>query len=154
MSTLSIGIRPRTDLQERLPVWRARLEEERTFLIAQTCIMAAERETFPTLADDAVTVAQVAATHAALGEVDDALARMDDGVYGSCLGCGRAIDKDRLDVLPMTPRCSPCQRERRSGRLRWTDPAGTPARSAAVRGGTALMHTYQSVARSPVERPG
>lgn len=123
MSATSTSLRIPTNLHEQLPAWRARLEEERKFLLAQCFIMVVEREEFPTLADNQVTAAQVAATEAAIVEVDEALARMDRGDYGSCLDCGRAINPDRLDVLPMTPRCRPCQRGRRPGHLSRTNQA-------------------------------
>jgi hypothetical protein len=71
------------------------LEEERTFLLAQSVVMAAEREAFPTLADDPSVAAHVAATEAALVEVDDALARMDTGEYH-----GAARDYRTGDLRP------------------------------------------------------
>ena len=40
-----------------------------------------------------------------LVEIDDALARMDDGTYGRCETCGRAIARDRLRTLPLTTHC-------------------------------------------------
>lgn len=110
MSAPSSSLRNPAHLHDRLPAWRARLEEERRFLLAQSFIMAAEREALPTRCDDPATVALVAATDTALVDVDSALARMESGDYGSCLVCGRAIPAARLDVLPMTPRCRPCQR--------------------------------------------
>lgn len=108
MSALSTTLENQTNLQEQLPTWRARLTEEREFLLAQRFIMAAERASFPTLADRDGTVALVAGTDSALVDVNAALARMDSGDYGSCLACGQAVPAERLDVLPMTPRCGPC----------------------------------------------
>jgi DnaK suppressor protein len=37
-----------------------------------------------------------------------ALARMDDGSYGRCTGCGEAIPLGRLMVFPETPTCQHC----------------------------------------------
>ncbi|HMC52115.1 MAG TPA: TraR/DksA C4-type zinc finger protein, partial [Acidimicrobiales bacterium] len=37
---------------------------------------------------------------AELGEVEHALHRLDDGTYGKCEACGKAIDDDRLQALP------------------------------------------------------
>lgn len=40
-----------------------------------------------------------------------ALARMAEGRYGICTGCGETISEDRLEVLPATPFCRRCARE-------------------------------------------
>jgi DnaK suppressor protein len=40
--------------------------------------------------------------------IDAALARMDDGTYGACLGCGQPIDVARLELRPYGPKCVPC----------------------------------------------
>lgn len=41
-------------------------------------------------------------------EVDRALARLDDGTYGSCVACGEDIAVERLQVLPATALCFDC----------------------------------------------
>jgi DnaK suppressor protein len=41
--------------------------------------------------------------------VDAALARLDDGSYGTCLRCGRPIAPERLDALPWAAHCIECQ---------------------------------------------
>ncbi|MEV6196395.1 TraR/DksA C4-type zinc finger protein [Streptomyces sp. NPDC051920] len=45
-----------------------------------------------------------------LGEVEDAVARVRDGSYGVCRNCSEAIPVERLEILPHTPFCVPCQR--------------------------------------------
>lgn len=45
---------------------------------------------------------------AELGQVDEALARVADGTYGVCAGCGRPIPDARLEVRPFAERCVPC----------------------------------------------
>ena len=45
-----------------------------------------------------------------LTEIDEALARMDAGTYGVCATCGNQIPVRRLDVMPFTMFCVPCQR--------------------------------------------
>ena len=37
-----------------------------------------------------------------------ALARIDDGEFGFCLGCGEPIPRARLALDPTTPRCVAC----------------------------------------------
>ncbi len=43
-----------------------------------------------------------------LAQVDAALVRVDDGSYGTCTTCGRAIAAGRLEALPATPVCVSC----------------------------------------------
>jgi RNA polymerase-binding transcription factor len=43
-----------------------------------------------------------------LAEVDAALARQDQGAYGSCAVCGRPIGAERLAARPATDRCIAC----------------------------------------------
>ncbi len=43
-----------------------------------------------------------------LAAVDDALARLDAGGYGTCERCGAAIGAERLAALPATRRCIGC----------------------------------------------
>jgi DnaK suppressor protein len=40
-----------------------------------------------------------------LGHVQAALQRVEDGTYGKCVDCGRAISDARLEALPWTPYC-------------------------------------------------
>lgn len=44
-----------------------------------------------------------------LAQVDAALARLDQGVYGNCGGCGEPIPLQRLMVQPAATRCAACQ---------------------------------------------
>jgi RNA polymerase-binding protein DksA len=43
-----------------------------------------------------------------LDQVGEALERMDEGVYGKCQSCGRAIPVARLEALPYTKLCVDC----------------------------------------------
>jgi DnaK suppressor protein len=43
-----------------------------------------------------------------LAELDRALARIDDGSYGTCADCGGDIGEERRRALPGTPRCFEC----------------------------------------------
>lgn len=43
-----------------------------------------------------------------LALIQDALARLEDGSYGRCTGCGDEIPYGRLAVFPETPTCQGC----------------------------------------------
>jgi RNA polymerase-binding transcription factor DksA len=40
-----------------------------------------------------------------VAEIDEALARIDDGTYGTCKVCGRVIPEERLDAIPYATLC-------------------------------------------------
>ncbi|MBC8751245.1 TraR/DksA family transcriptional regulator [Paraburkholderia podalyriae] len=44
-----------------------------------------------------------------LQQIDVALARIDAGRYGACVGCGDPIGYERLVAAPYTARCVSCQ---------------------------------------------
>ena len=44
-----------------------------------------------------------------LKQLDQALERIEEGTYGLCEECGRKIDDRRLEILPSTLYCTPCQ---------------------------------------------
>jgi RNA polymerase-binding transcription factor DksA len=43
-----------------------------------------------------------------IGELQDALERIDKGTYGRCQRCGREIDPERLEIVPTTSLCAEC----------------------------------------------
>lgn len=43
-----------------------------------------------------------------LGAIDNALERIEAGVYGTCVECGRVIPKTRLNAIPFTAHCVKC----------------------------------------------
>jgi DnaK suppressor protein len=45
-----------------------------------------------------------------LKQIDQALARVDEGNYGICEECGEKIDRKRLEILPFVPHCIRCQK--------------------------------------------
>jgi len=51
--------------------------------------------------------------------VDEAIARLDAGKYGTCLGCGGPIPLDRLIALPFAAYCVDCQHKRNRARRDW-----------------------------------
>jgi DnaK suppressor protein len=40
-----------------------------------------------------------------LSEIDAALQRMEEGMYGMCVACGRPIDEERLEAVPYATLC-------------------------------------------------
>ena len=44
-----------------------------------------------------------------VADIDQALLRMEEGSYGICARCGRAIDERRLEALPTARYDAPCQ---------------------------------------------
>jgi RNA polymerase-binding transcription factor DksA len=46
---------------------------------------------------------------ASLGEVREALRKFDEGTYGLCESCGRAVAEKRLRALPFATHCIDCQ---------------------------------------------
>lgn len=60
------------------------------------------------LEDDEVLERLGAANQQELGQLQNALKRIDDGSYGTCAQCGEPISDARLDVLPQTMLCRTC----------------------------------------------
>ena len=50
-----------------------------------------------------------------IAAIDAALARIDDGTFGNCLGCGRQIAAERLEAVPWTTQCIDCKRKEERG---------------------------------------
>ncbi|WP_328834026.1 TraR/DksA C4-type zinc finger protein [Streptomyces sp. NBC_00252] len=85
---------------------RQRLEHERASRLTQ---LQAVDEAGPDTGEQLMS-AQKDTIRRVLAEVDAAFARVQDGTYGSCRGCSRAIPVERLEILPYTSFCVPCQR--------------------------------------------
>lgn len=45
-----------------------------------------------------------------LYSIDEAMKRVEDGTYGLCIQCGKAIPKKRLKAVPHTSLCIDCQK--------------------------------------------
>ena len=50
----------------------------------------------------------IVSAHDRIERIESALARMRDGSYGFCSGCGAAIPEHRLRAQPWTASCSQC----------------------------------------------
>ena len=94
---------------------RAELDEERDVLRAKIAELdaAGERLDFDGGFADSAQVAAEQGENKVLYEqlrrdlddIERALARMDDGTYGTCEVCGKEIGDARLEVMPSTSRC-------------------------------------------------
>src|SRR4051812_46819281 len=95
---------------------RASLEDERTRLRAQLLGQAPGDVGAADFDENFADSGQVAAEQGeqralvnqltdALADVDRALAKMDDGTYGTCEVCGKEIAEARLEAMPATRWC-------------------------------------------------
>jgi DnaK suppressor protein len=50
-------------------------------------------------------------------QIDQALARIDEGTYGFCLNCGNAMNEKRLTAIPWSRHCVDCQELEEKGLL-------------------------------------
>jgi RNA polymerase-binding protein DksA len=50
-----------------------------------------------------------------LDEIDAALARIDEGTFGTCQACGKPIGADRLEALPWATLCIEDKRKQERG---------------------------------------
>ncbi|MEU5100550.1 TraR/DksA C4-type zinc finger protein [Streptomyces sp. NPDC020996] len=85
---------------------RQRLEHARSSRLAQ---LQALNETGQT-PDDHLLSEQRSAMQRALKEIEEAFARVENGTYGTCLGCTQPIPAERLEILPYTRFCVACRR--------------------------------------------
>ncbi|MDT4926830.1 MAG: DnaK suppressor protein [Pseudonocardiales bacterium] len=108
-STLAARGEPLSDNQ--LAVLRSMLEEQRSFRIDQLAQLHLPGPHGPLSSTDPEIFSSLAAgARSALRDVQSALWRMDEGRYGVCTTCGDTIGLERLEILPATRLCLPCQR--------------------------------------------
>ena len=103
----------------QLPAIRAELDQQRRFRTEQLEELAVDAAEAVAAADQnwlQVTRVLTLAAESALSEIDAALQRLVEGSYGICERCAEPIPWERLEVLPMTSHCTPCQYLAESGR--------------------------------------
>lgn len=61
----------------------------------------------------------VSSEHDSVFEINNALRRIEDGIYGVCDACSCPIEKPRLHALPFARMCIKCQSEQERGRTRF-----------------------------------
>ena len=94
--------------RSQLQHFRTALWEQRGFRLEQLRqLSTAEPPASDQLGE--VTDALRTAAAAALADIDAALNRLRDGSYGRCVRCGQPLLAERLEILPATARCMPCQ---------------------------------------------
>ena len=107
-------------------ILKEKLENERVRLKGEICQLGTLREERPGygnhMADDATEVYEQTKNFSlregledTLKRVEDALQRFEDGSYGICEDCSRAIEWGRLKVLPYTKHCVECVRRHERG---------------------------------------
>jgi DnaK suppressor protein len=105
--------------ESQLPAIRADLDQQRRFRTEQLQELAVDADGAMASADEPrlqVTRTLTLAAEAALSEIDAALRRLEEGSYGLCESCAEPIPWERLEVLPMSRLCTPCQYLAESGR--------------------------------------
>jgi RNA polymerase-binding transcription factor len=74
--------------------------------LAETATVTLDREIDYTLEENSMRM---------LAAIDASLRRLDDGTYGTCSSCGRAIAEERLEAYPWASLCIDCKREAERG---------------------------------------
>ncbi|MDX2926513.1 MULTISPECIES: TraR/DksA C4-type zinc finger protein [Streptomyces] len=107
---------------EDLAALRDNLREQRLFREEQLRQIAA----YPSRTDESiqrrsaaqteVRVKLAASARMVLADVEAALDRIAEGRYGNCHLCRRAIDRERLVIVPQARYCARCQQVREAGR--------------------------------------
>lgn len=112
---------------EQSTTMRARLRERATQLRAeiQSTIERSADETHVKIAEQArdteddafsnlivdLNLAEIDRDAGELRRIDTALARINEGSYGQCEGCGQEIPQARLQAEPTALRCVQCQEQ-------------------------------------------
>jgi RNA polymerase-binding transcription factor len=105
--------------EHQLAYLRRQLEEQRHFRLQQIEELYAEAAMLALAGDEArwqINRALTMAAHWALGDINAALRRLDHDSYGICERCSEPISVERLEILPMSRLCMPCQRNEDGGR--------------------------------------
>jgi DnaK suppressor protein len=99
---------------DQLEVLRGMLEQQRAFRLDQLAQLHRPAAHGPlSTSDPEIFRSLVAGARAALRDVQAALWRLEDGTYGRCVACGEHVGVERLEILPQTARCLPCERQAR-----------------------------------------
>jgi DnaK suppressor protein len=92
----------RRDIQDRLRSLRETLPAQ----VAE--VKDAEEQSVQDFVQD-VELALMEMKSETLGQIDEAIRRLEAGSYGTCANCGREIAEARLKALPFATLCVECQ---------------------------------------------
>ena len=101
--------------KERLVLLRARLRGDVTAMAKSALSRSVADNTAPESGsevgdsfDQESTLSLMQNEEESLSLIEDALERIEDGVYGQCAECEGKIPKTRLNAIPYTPYCVKC----------------------------------------------
>jgi RNA polymerase-binding transcription factor DksA len=101
---------------EDLAALRENLQEQRLFrreqlrqLAGPTTSRAEDRLQRQTPGQVEVRIKLAASARMVLADVEAALTRMKEGMYGTCHLCRRPVDRQRLMIVPQARFCARCQ---------------------------------------------
>ncbi|MFD5856706.1 TraR/DksA family transcriptional regulator [Streptomyces chartreusis] len=117
----TVGDRAARLSPEDLAALRESLHEQRLFRQDQLRRIAAAPHAEELLGRRSAAQAEVqvklaASARMVLADVEAALQRMADDSYGACHLCRRAIEPERLTIVPQARYCARCQQVREAGR--------------------------------------
>src|SRR5262245_41609817 len=101
------GLRRNKLMAERARL-TAELEERRLDSTSRENVIARDEQ--PPIAHEAYVAGQLNRMEAdLLGQIDEAVARIDAGTYGICMECEKRIEERRLVAVPWARRCFVCE---------------------------------------------
>ena len=59
--------------------------------------------------EDELAAGVIAIEAGQLDDIESAIQRIDEGMYGLCVDCDKPIPQKRLEILPFARRCLPCE---------------------------------------------
>jgi len=103
-------------LEDRRRDIQDRLRSRRETLPAQVAeVKDAEEQSVQDFVQD-VELALMEMKSETLAQIDEAIRRLEAGVYGACANCGREIAAARLKALPFATLCLECQENEEEAR--------------------------------------
>jgi DnaK suppressor protein len=115
--------------KKELEKFRRLLQEKKTSLLAELAkTRHAEQETTEESTQDIADKAVSSYTReflyslndterSTVQQIDQALARIEDGTFGLCLNCGTPMNEKRLSAIPWSRHCVECQELAEKGLL-------------------------------------
>ena len=139
----SKGVTDRVTDRERYQVLMSMLEDRRreiqdklrslreTLPVVDATVRDAEEQSVDDLVQE-MDFALMEMKAESLGKIDEAIRRLEAGVYGVCAECGTEIAEARLKALPFATLCVTCQEREESQQAELRE-AARPHETAALR---------------------